>query len=510
MAHSKATIAKILQNLDLGASVAEKDNLLESARVETSVFVDLLNDKVDLIPGAKGSGKSALYRIFVEFLPDELLDQRRVVVAHGVKHQGDKVFQTYNKYFGALSEQDFVTFWCVYLISLANEQFIKNPEYASVLDGCDSEIHEFKKACANARIPEFEKPKTFSEIVGWVLQAIKIWRPRLKYKLPNEGGELELNMFGEPLPEAKANRTPGDLPTYAIGIKETLESALKRADLSLWLMVDKLDELFPRRSELENRALRGLLKTLQIFESPQIRVKVFLRDDILEEVAYSPRGFTALTHITVRKADTLRWDEQTILAMIVKRLFAHSDLCAYLGVDTKRLGQDREYQKTLFYQVFPQTVSGGNRRYATMRWIYNRTMDGNGVVTPRDVINLLTKAIKHQYDECQADRVGQVESIIDAASMRYGLRELSEQKRDTYLKAEFPHQWKFIAKLIGGRTEITERAAQSLFGNTWERIAKDLIALGVLKVEKKADGSKTLKVPMCYRHGLKLIQGKTA
>jgi hypothetical protein len=59
--------AHLLAGLNLGSTVAELDNLLEAARVETSVFDDLLADRVDLIPGTKGSGKTALYRMFVDF-----------------------------------------------------------------------------------------------------------------------------------------------------------------------------------------------------------------------------------------------------------------------------------------------------------------------------------------------------------------------------------------------------------------------------------------------------------
>ncbi|MBC8029431.1 MAG: hypothetical protein H7Z16_04915 [Pyrinomonadaceae bacterium] len=83
------TAANLLRALDLGSSIAEQDTLLESARVETSAFSDLLQDRVDLIPGTKGSGKSALFRIFVDFLPERLLAQRKVVIAHGVQKHGD-------------------------------------------------------------------------------------------------------------------------------------------------------------------------------------------------------------------------------------------------------------------------------------------------------------------------------------------------------------------------------------------------------------------------------------
>lgn len=119
----------LLESPDLGSSVAQTDNLLEQARVETSVFTDLFHDRVDLVPRAKGSGKSALYRIFVDFLADYLLESRKVVVAHGVHRHGDNMFLAYNDTFDRMNKEEFVDFWRIYLVSLANEQFIKNPRY---------------------------------------------------------------------------------------------------------------------------------------------------------------------------------------------------------------------------------------------------------------------------------------------------------------------------------------------------------------------------------------------
>jgi hypothetical protein len=92
-------------------------------------------------------------------------------------------------------------------------------------------------------------------------------------------------------------------------IKVGLEAVLGATRLSLWLMVDRLDEIFPRRSNLERTALRGLLRAMRYFASESIRVKVFLRDDMLDQVVRGEEGFTALTHVTVRRADTLRWTQ---------------------------------------------------------------------------------------------------------------------------------------------------------------------------------------------------------
>ncbi len=50
----RSEAANLLSALNLGSSVAETDQLLEVARVETSAFEDLIADRVDLIPGTKG------------------------------------------------------------------------------------------------------------------------------------------------------------------------------------------------------------------------------------------------------------------------------------------------------------------------------------------------------------------------------------------------------------------------------------------------------------------------
>ncbi len=376
MLHNKTELADILPSIDFGSSIAEQDTLLETARVETSAFTDLLNDKVDLVPGTKGSGKSALYRIFVDFLPDYLLKHQRVVVAYGVQHHGDNVFHAYKDEFDKMDENEFVNFWCVYLVSLAKEHFIRNSQYADFIKDCSDETKAFYQACQSARIPDFEKQKSLLDVLGWALSVIRSWRPIVKFRPPGEAGEFEVGLFGKQLEMSANSKKETDEPVlaqYAHTIKDSLEAVLKKAGLNLWLMIDRLDEIFPRRTELETRALRGLLRTLRIFESQEIRIKVFLRDDILEQVVSDGQGFTALTHITARQADTLRWSEDQILTMIVKRLYASKRLQDYLNVNSDRLAASQDYQKEAFYKVFPKSVFPGEKQSSTLRWIYTHT-----------------------------------------------------------------------------------------------------------------------------------------
>jgi hypothetical protein len=53
-------IRPILHELKFGGDVAENDANLDAYFVETSAFLDVINDEADLIIGPKGSGKTAI------------------------------------------------------------------------------------------------------------------------------------------------------------------------------------------------------------------------------------------------------------------------------------------------------------------------------------------------------------------------------------------------------------------------------------------------------------------
>ena len=512
MPYKNTELDGLLARLDFGSSVAESDNQLEVARIENSAFGDLLNDRIDLVPGTKGSGKSALFRIVVDFLPETLLSQRKVVIAHGVQAPGDPVFLVFRDQFSKLNERDFVSFWCIYLVSLAHEQFVKGPRYASYLQEAGAEIENFRRACEDARIPEIKGHKSLRNILEWALNVLETWRPRLKYRFPEGGGEVELDLFGnsgEQKPAAKSKEKDADaLPKYVTEIKNALEGVLKKCGLSLWLMVDRLDEIFPRRSDVERKALRGLLRATRYFASNQIRVKVFLRDDMLDELVRGPEGFTALTHITARQSDTLRWTEDQILAMLVKRLFVNPELGAMLGVDREKIDASAAYRSKCFYKVFPPTVFLGSKQSATIRWIFNRCADGRGVVTPRDVLDLVIRARQQQQDICASDPNGTSDWIIGPAAIRYGFDELSERKRQTYLQAEFPHLWKHIEKFAGGKKDYRDAALRELLGTAWRSITDDLVAIGFLAKKKTRSKDEVYSIPLLYTYGLQVKLGR--
>lgn len=73
---SEKQAAWLLDQFNIGASTAEKDPLLEFAKIETQEFYDLYyHDRIDIIRGIKGAGKTALYRVFY-FLRDYMVEKK--------------------------------------------------------------------------------------------------------------------------------------------------------------------------------------------------------------------------------------------------------------------------------------------------------------------------------------------------------------------------------------------------------------------------------------------------
>jgi len=129
--------------------------------------------------------------------------------------------------------------------------------------------------------------------------------------------------------------------------------------------------------------------------------------------------------------------------MVVKRFLIHDAFAAYLEVSRDQLDASLTYRASCFGKIFPLTVFKGPKQSPTIRWICNRCADGRGVVTPRDILDLI-RAKQRQQDIYAAAPEGTSASVIGPTSIQYGFEELSKRKRQTYLQAEFPHLWKDI------------------------------------------------------------------
>jgi hypothetical protein len=281
---------------------------------------------------------------------------------------------------------------------------------------------------------------------------------------------------------------------------------LTHADVKIWVLLDRLDEVFPRRSQLERTALRALLRATRNFPTERVRIKIFLRDDILENVVLGGEGFTALSHVEARCAPKLQWGAKEIMLMIAKRFSANPRVRSQCAIAKSRIDDnDMEHAEEVFYRIFPAQVVSGKNQSATGDWIYHHCEDGRGVVTPRDVIDLLEFAVKAQIDYLQRGSDADQDSLIGALALKEALIELSKKKCRTYLQAEFPNFWPDIRKFEHAKAEHNSDSLQKLLGKNCQEKVDDLIAIGFFE---KRPQSKSFIIPFLFRPGLAIRQGK--
>ena len=504
MAYKKTDLYLLLMNADLGSSTAEKDSQLQAARVDVPVLVDVLRDRVDLIVGPKGSGKSAIFRFVVDstsMMPDRL-------IAHGVEASGDDVMRAHQSLgLEGLSEDDFVDYWCVYLLSLARAQALGRQARSVKLNDSDR-LRSFLADYQKAGLPTLDTKRNLRESLEAWAKRIRI-RPLVRYQ--STTGSLDFSFEGaldETInpPTSSERRTATPIPASVGRLMRALDELLGRSNLSLWLMVDRLDEVFPRRSPLEARALRALLRALSVFNFDNIRVKVFLRADILDEITAAPAGFTNLDHITSNQRILGGWTQEDVLVLVVKRFFAQADISNFFKVDRNRLDGDATYRKACFGLLFPPTLAMQGKPRATLKWIHENLMDGNRVVTPRDVVDFLQFARQRQLTDLTHDWTGVADTLIGADAIRQAYRDVSDLKRRTLLSAEFPHLWVHIQKFIGQGHKWEEARIRRELGRDADGIIPRLVHVGVLQRQRTKTGNVHYVFPPLYRAGLELVQ----
>ena len=58
--------SELLRAMDIGNSVAEFDLHLQVYFLQTQIYLDFVSGKCDIIPGDKGTGKTAIYKFIKE------------------------------------------------------------------------------------------------------------------------------------------------------------------------------------------------------------------------------------------------------------------------------------------------------------------------------------------------------------------------------------------------------------------------------------------------------------
>ncbi len=164
----------------------------------------------------------------------------------------------------------------------------------------------------------------------------------------------------------------------------------------------------------------------------------------------------------------------------------------------------------IFRALFPQQVEDGSRRPTTYRWMLARIRDGQDVKPPRNLIDLVKMAQEGQSrreDREPRDFVPG-EALIESEAIKGALTRLSHQRVEDTLLAESGEYRGIIEKFRDGKAEHNidslERTLE-LNSNETRATLRVLLDMGFLERIRQ---SETYKIPMLYRDGLNVTQGR--
>jgi hypothetical protein len=483
-------VRDVLRSLDLGNSVAEHDDALERYFVETEAFRSLVRGDTDIIAGDKGTGKTALYRI-LQRRASTIEELRRVELVSGFNPVGNPVFQRLAEG-TVLEEGQYASIWKAYLLSLVGNWLLAIYE-----DGFTERMDELDALLTRLglRSKDASPSAVFSAVINLVR---RITNPK------SVEATVTLTQQGMPAVTPKIEfQDPGPPPADPVVVTHEeafglLSAVLTEENLTIWVVFDRLDEAFQGFPASEIPALRALLRTyldLQPFD--RVRLKLFVRRDLFRRVTAG--GFVNLTHVNAKRID-ISWDDDDLFDLLFRRFLESGDFVDQLAVAKE--------PQTIFDAVFPEKVDPGSRRPTTWPWMLSRIRDGNGIKPPRNLIDLVKKAqdaqLRQEQRESTEFATGQ--PVIRSDALKRGLSALSKERVEDTLLAEAGEHAATIERFRGGKTEHNEESlAASLAVDPGQarQATRILLELGFLE-----QVGESLKVPMLYRDGLDLTQGK--
>jgi hypothetical protein len=492
-----------LSDATFGKRIAEEEgDLLSDYFVKTEQWRRLVSGEVDIVYGPKGSGKSALYTLLTrEF--DKLRLEKRTVAIPAENPRGTPAFRDLVDD-PPSSEEEFRSLWKIYFLILLGG-YVRH--LIATLRMRDESAERAISILVASGLMRAEATTNLKTVLKAALEYIR------SRTVSVEGG-LKLDpLTGAPELSGKVTLAEPTVEQRAAGavstddMFEALNSCLERWQITVWLLMDRLDVAFTENTKLEKNALRALFRAyLDLQAYSRIAIKVFLRDDIWRRIVAD--GFREASHIT--RSMTIVWDQASLLNLIVRRALYNRSVVQYYGVDESQILGDGNKQLAFFYRMFPDQVASGERQTKTLDWMLSRVSDGYQRPAPRELIHLLNAALDQQlraYELGSPEPLGT--ALIGRNALKESLSEVSKVRFEQTLCAEYPALRRQLLRLENKKTAYSIASLSRALEVSEEQgsiLAEELVDAGFFlkKVEK---GKDVYWVPFIYRDALHLVQG---
>jgi hypothetical protein len=480
-------MSEVLRMLEIGNSVAEFDDELEKYFVETEAFRSLVHGRADVVAGDKGTGKTALFRILQKKYR-QLPELENVEVITAFNPTGNPVFQRLVQE-QPLTEGQYRSVWKTYFLSLVGNWSLR------IAAGSSPSFSQLGELLERAGLDfNDDNPATvFNRLVNLVKKVIPA-AAEAKFTLSETGIPIVVPRLEFGVREQAANEEVSHEDALRL-----LDTCIGELGLQVWLVLDRLDEAFQGFPAVEVPALRALLRSyLDLGAYRNLRLKLFVRRDLFRKIIGA--GFVNLTHINARKIEIV-WDEDDLLSLLCRRIRESGDF-------VNRLGAADFNNAQLFAAVFPEQVDAGKRKPTTWNWVMARIRDGNQVKPPRNLIDLSMKAREAQLrrEERDARVFARGVPIIESDAMRRALSRLSEERVEDTLMAEAGDAAGLVERFRKQRSEHSRESLEQVLerrNGELDVAIRRLQEIGFLE-----ETGQTYKIPMLYRDGLQIVQGK--
>jgi hypothetical protein len=485
----------ILKKTNIGASVAEQElEGLKDYFLKTFLWEELLENRIDIVFGCKGSGKSAIYNYLSSF-PKEL-EKKNILLTLAENPRGAVAFKDLNVH-PPKKEFEFQCIWKLYFILIMTQKLSDwgalDKDFNIVID----------KLQSSGLVP---RKMNFTSMVKAVRDYIKHLVPSGEISVGLNEHSGQVDKLGLKISLAEPDSKHFDKGILSIdNLLEHLNESLKHNGFNVWIAIDRLDAVFQDDNELEALALRTLFQIyIELFGYSNFRLMIFLRDDIWSRII--EKGFREISHIT--KKESINWDQGSLFNLLMTRFKSNLHLVKFLNITALDTKSDLEF---FFEKIFPKESQPTVK--FSFDWIINAIEDGNGYALPRELIHFINNAIKSEIKLISEGDIKK-DGFLSIDSLKLGFKEVSSTKLSTLI-AEYPNLKSYIYKL-GNRQirfqlqEIRDLWATdgvSLSAKKANAVIKLLVKIGFFKQENPENGTFFYMVPMIYRPALKMPHG---
>jgi hypothetical protein len=463
-----------VSSLEFGAEEAERDPLLSGGFVALPEFTDVLTGKKNIIVGDRGTGKSAMFAHLS--MPPICQPVAKKSVVKPIPHPADLLRRLVANGSQLNTADQFRAGWLTlvaYCIAAQIKTF-SSPYHARAA------IY-LKEMLGDESTTEWLLLKFFKGV------AERFLRSSVKIKL----GPVEI----EPAGKSGASGSAASSIDLMAFMKDTATSLVDSGQMAL-VPLDRVDEIHKYDRDMQQKAVQGLfLAEGDLAQLPGIRLIIFLRSDLFK--IYDIQEKTKL----VSRSMSISWTKPQLLQFLVDRVLSNPclhrlrDLISSIPADAHDVA---------LAAILPAEIEG----MSASEWLWEWMENGNGDVSPRQIILLLILAA--QSPEAKQAKMNRL-PIFPLAALQWGMDRLSELSFKE-LVDDFRVAPTFLANCRAGRVASFELAeVEPLFSKDEGPISMQverLERLGFLEriVMKSSGGTKStqFEVPKLFTRGWNL------